>query len=298
MARAYDTATPRTQPEGVQVAGIFDLLKLGQMIGRNFDDVADAARRGDPGAWFDNRVFLGLDNNPRVEIPDAFYNGPLEWFPEVKALEQEGPTLQEYLSGTEVGDMLGSSVADYRVGLTRLPGYNAGARAPIYSETGELRRPGLLAINEGFANRPNDINRLLEHEGTHVAQDILEPASGGGTTRDFTERLTQYFDDNNVGPQNFRFETVDMLPVDQRDKIDLLRYIHAAGEAEARAAERAYLDEAFGMRPPTREDYARNEYGLPFRTDLMYNLTPEVGQAATNYWYQLHPTPFNTPRGE
>lgn len=294
MARAYDTATPRTQPEGVQVAGIFDLLKLGQMLGRNFDDVADAARRGDPGAWFDNRVFMGIDDNPRVEIPDAFYNGPLEWFPEQKALEQEGPTLQEYLSGTEVGDMLGDTVADYRVGLTRMPNYNAGARPPSYSETGELTRPGLLAISENFANRPNEIKRLLEHEGTHVAQNVLRPASGVGTNRDFMLRLVPYFEMSGTGPvPNYERVTRDMLPVDQQHNADLLRYIHAAGEAEARAAERAYVDEAFGTRPPTREDYSRNQYGLPFRTDLMYNLTPEVQDAAIENWYRMNPSPFN-----
>lgn len=290
MARAYDTATPRTQPEGVQVAGIFDLLKLGQMLGRNFDDVADAARRGDPGAWFDNRVFLGIDNNPRVEIPDAFYNGPLDWFPNEDALRQDAPSLQEYLSGSEVGDIFGGSVSDYGIGYMPAPNFDGGVIPPTYGPTGNLEERGLLAISDEFMNNLLNTRRLLEHEGTHVAQEVFTPSSGLGTNPGFMERLTQYLDDQGVGPENFRSETINMLSPSERGRINELRYIQSAGEAESRAAERAYLNEAFGTRPPTREDYARNPYGLPFRFDLMYNLTPETRSAAQQYWDYLNPT--------
>lgn len=296
MARAYDTATPRTQPEGVQVAGIFDLLKLGQMLGRNFDDVADAARRGDPGAWFDNRVFMGIDNNPRVEVPDAFYGGDLPRFDTLRGLVEEGPTLQEYIRNAPAGDLLGDAAADYKVGMSPLPGYEAGINPPEYVDlrdgTRRLLQPGYLSINEAYAGQPNQIRRLLEHEGTHVAQDVLRPESGSGATQNFMLRLSRYLDDTGIIP-NFSQETMNMLPVQQRDKTGLLQYIHAAGEAEARAAERAYLDEAFGARAPTREDYSRNQYGLPFRTDLMYNLTPEMRAAAEQHWRDVNPTAFN-----
>lgn len=288
MARAYDTATPQSQPQGVQIAGIFDLLKLGQMLGRNVDDVAEAARAGDPGAWADNRAFMGLTNRPEVEIPDAFYGGDLPRFGSLNEMIDSGPTLQEYLSDTQGGEILGDVLSDYRVGRAPVAqqGFTAGATSPTYVDlpdgTRRLLQQGFVVVDENVD--PSDVRQLMAHEGTHVAQREL--GSPQGTNLGDADLMAQYFSETGTGPvPDFRSELMSMVPRNEISKLPRLSYIHSAGEAQSRAAQRRAGNEGLLSMMPTREDYAWNPYGLPFRSDLVYENYPETLESALD-WYR------------
>ena len=286
MARVGDSAAPeRRPPSGVQVAGIFDLLRLAELLGRNVDDVADAARAGDPGAWADNRVFMGLTNRPEVEVPDAFYAGDLPRFGSINEMMQSGPTLEEYLSSAPGGELLGSALADYRVGRAPTPGFEAGATPATYVDlqdgTRRLLQPGFVVVNEGVD--PADVRSLMAHEGTHVAQQVL--GSPQGSTFNDADLLSMYFSSTGTGPvPGFRRELASMVPPNQAGDIPRLAYIHSMGEAQSRAAQRRAGNEGLLSMMPTREDYAWNPYGLPFRSDLVYENYPETLQSAKDWW--------------
>ena len=290
MARVGDdVAPPRRAPEGVQIAGIFDLLKLAELLGKNVDDLADAARSGDPGAWADNRVFMGLSNRPEVEVPDAFYGGPLQRFGSINEMMQSGPTLEDYLSsaGAPASDMLGSALADYRIGMAPSPGFSAGVTNPEYVDlpdnTRRLLQPGFLVVNDQVPNTPEALRPLLAHEGTHVAQNVLDAPQG--TNIADASLMSQYFEATGAGPgSTFRQDLKSMLPPIQIGDLDRLAYIHSMGEAQARAAQRRAGDEGLLSMMPTREDYAWNPYGLPFRSDLVYENTPQTLLDAQNWW--------------
>lgn len=288
MAIVRDRAVPsRRAAPGVQVAGIFDLLKLAELLGTKFDDLADAARAGDPGAWADSRVFMGLNDRPAVEVPDAFYNGPLQQFGSINEMVQSGPTLEEYLSGAPAGDMLGGSLADYRVGMAPSPGFEAGVTAPQYVDlsngTRRLLQPGFMVVNDQIPNTSEALRPLLAHEGTHVAQDVLN--SPRGTNIADASLLSQYFEATGAGPgANYRQELRATLPPNQMGDLDRLAYIHSYGEAESRAAQRRAGNDGLFSVMPTREDYAWNPYGLPFRSDLLYENTPETLADAQSWW--------------
>lgn len=280
-----DVAPQRRAPEGVQVAGIFDLLRLAELLGRNVDDVAAAARAGDPGAWADNRVFMGLAGRPEVEIPDAFYAGDLPRFGSLNEMMDRGPTLEEYLSGAPAGEMLGGALADYRVGRAPVPGFEAGASPPEYVElqdgTRRLLQPGFVFVDEGVD--PSQIRSLMAHEGTHVAQEVL--GAPQGSTFNDADLLSMYFSSTGTGPvPGFRRELMSMVPQNQVGDVPRLAYIHSMGEAQARAAQRRAGDEGLLSMVPSREDYAWNPYGLPFRSDLVYENYPETLQAAKEWW--------------
>lgn len=286
MSRVGDDIAPaRSAPAGVQVAGIFDLLKLAELLGRNVDDIADAARARDPGAWADNRVFMGLTNRPEVEVPDAFYAGDLPRFGSLNEMMQSGPTLEEYLSSAPAGDLLGSALADYRVGRAPIPGFNAGAAPAEYVElqdgTRRLLQPGFVVVDEGV--NPADVRSLMAHEGTHVAQQVL--GAPQGSTFDDADLLSMYFSSTGTGPvRGFRRELMSMVPQNQIGDVPRLAYIHSMGEAQARAAQRRAGNEGLLSMMPSREDYAWNPYGLPFRSDLVYENYPETLQAAKDWW--------------
>lgn len=286
MARIEDNAVfARRIPQGVQVAGIFDLLRLAQLLGKNVDELAGAARAGDPGAWADNRVFLGLNNRPAVEVPDAFYAGDLPRFGSLNELVDRGPTLEEYLSSAPGGEIFGGLLSDYRVGRAPAPGFEAGATPPSYVDLGNgnrrLLQPGFVVIDEGVD--PANVRPLMAHEGTHVAQDIL--GSPQGTTFNDADLLSMYFNATGTGPMpGFRRELTSMVSPNRASDIPRLAYIHSFGEAEARAAQRRAANEGLLSMMPTREDYAWNPYGLPFRSDLLYENYPETLQAAKDWW--------------
>jgi hypothetical protein len=271
----------------VQVAGIFDLLKLGQLLGTNVDDLARAARANDPGAWADSRVFMGLNNRPAVEVPDAFYGGPLPRFGSINELVQTGPTLEDYLSNAPARDMLGGALSDYRVGMAPSPGFNAGASHPEYvtlqDGSRSLLQPGFVVVSDQVPNTADALRPLMAHEGTHVAQNVL--GSPQGTNIRDASLLSQYFDETGAGAgAGFRSELQSMLPVNQAHELDRLAYIHSYGEAEARAAQRRAGDRGLLSMMPTREDYAWNPYGLPFRSDLLYENDASTLSAARDWW--------------
>lgn len=288
MARVDDTVSPdRRVPEGVQVAGIFDLLRLAELLGRNVDDVAAAARAGDPGAWADNRVFMGLTNRPEVEIPDAFYAGDLPRFGSLNEMMDRGPTLEEYLSGAPAGEMLGGALADYRVGRAPIAnlGFTAGATEPTYVDLGDqgrrLLQQGFVVVDENVD--PADVRSLMAHEGTHVAQQVL--GSPQGSNIKDADLLSQYFSATGTGPvPNFRRELMSMVQPNQMGDVPTLAYLHSLGEAQARAAQRRAGNEGLLSMVPSREDYAFNPYNLPFRSDLVYENYPETLEAAKEWW--------------
>jgi hypothetical protein len=290
MAIVEDQTSPaRRAPEGIQVAGIFDLLRLAELLGQNVDDLADAARAGDPGAWADNRAFIGLRGRPAVEVPDAFYGGPLQQFGSIDEMMQSGPTLQEYLSsaGAPASDMLGDALADYRVGMAPSPGFEAGATPPQYVDlpdgTRRLLQQGFVVVDDRIPNTPEALRPLLAHEGTHVAQSVLDTPSGSNMAD--ANLIAQYFDATGAGPvPQYRQELRSMLPGNRIGQLPRLAYIHSFGEAEARAAQRRAGNEGLLTMMPTREDYAWNPYGLPFRSDLVYENTPQTLEDAKDWW--------------
>jgi hypothetical protein len=271
MAYGTETSSSKRSPDGIQVAGIFDLLKLAEKLGIDATDIASAARRGDPEAWYDNKAFVGPTGRVATEIPSGIDPRDLKTYQNLGDLVQNAPTLEDYMGGTDLGRALGADLSGYKVGVSPLHGgFEAGVTAPSYANLGggerRLVQPGFMAFNPGAAS---DMPGLIEHEVTHIGQNAL--VTPGGTNVSDASLLVDYLDAVNRGQSpNMAKQFEAMVPMNQAGRRPYVKYLHSMGEAEARAAQLRAQNPSLQTAPPNIEQYKWNSTNTPLNSSLFY----------------------------
>ncbi len=278
--------SPQSDPaEGFRVAGIFDLLKMAERLGIDVTDIAGAARRNDPQAWFDNKAFVGPSGRVSVEVPSGIDAGDLQQYPTLGALVQRAPSVEDYLSGSELGRALGPSLSDYKVGVAPLGGsFRAGVTAPEYVDLPDgsrrLLQPGFMAVDPNYMD---DAAGLIEHEMTHVGQNVL--GSPVGTNQADASLLVDYINSIGRSPvEDLPGQIKSLVPPNQAGQVPTMKYLHSMGEAEARAAQVRADNPALQAVAPTVDQYKWNPAELPVNSSLFYENYPGDINLARDWW--------------
>jgi hypothetical protein len=268
----------RSQPEGVQIAGLMDFLELAARMGQKFapeavDEMRAYAKTDPLGFYRSNNLFI----DPRGDLTlnsGVTYAG--RTLPKRGSEEQlrkssaQAVNLATYLNDTQIGDMLRTDFDKINVGRGPVEGnFKAKFSEPTASER------GLLMINE---NIPKDeIPQLFEHELQHAIQFAQKKPQGtnpDAMDNDFMDYLIaeQGLEPSVVTGLDTLARQYGIIPND-------LRYYATRGEAEARAAEGianqvATTGRPLDAPPPTRF-YTTLPRHMPvtgFDARLMYDI--------------------------
>ena len=226
----------RSQPEGVQVAGLMDFLELATRLGRKFaPEVIDEMRtyaKSDPlGLYKENSIFVDPRGDLTLNSGPTYAGRPIPKRDDLEKLRKssaQAVNLATYLNDTEIGNLLRPEFDQINVGRAPAMGnYAASFTPPTASER------GLLMINEAM---PKDqIPQLFEHELQHAIQFAQKKPQGANP-----DMLADDFMDYMVAERGLdptAAQKLDTLARQYGINPQDLRYYAARGEGEARAAE-------------------------------------------------------------
>lgn len=280
--------------EGVRTAGLLDLAKLLEYLGnrtsaRTLSSIKRGAKADPEGFYSDDGLFVDPRDRLMKDTGPTYQGKPLKQYPSLRALNEEAPTLEQYLNGTEIGDVFGKDLGNIRVGTAELPaGFRAGYTAPqgfVDPATGRFRtvQNGFLALSK---DAPSDeIGPLFEHEMQHTFQGLLDMPRGSNL-------------DEMAGPMVEYLQEVGQLRPAQLARIDraaemqgsskpYMRYSATTGEAEARAAERRFANRQGGydVGVPRESDYLWTHQGPRLQKSMLFDL-PQDTQEGFNAWWK------------
>lgn len=279
----------RTQPEGVQLAGLMDFLELAARAGLKFvpEEVADlrAYAKSDPlGLYKERSVFVDPRGDLTINSGPTYKGRPIPKRDDIKKLRKssaQAVNLATYLNDTEIGNLLRPEFDQINVGrVPELGKYAAAFVNPTASER------GLLVINESVPKE--QIPLLFEHELQHAIQYAQKKPEGAEP-----DRLDNDFMDYMITERGLEPSIVSGLDTLARQygmKPNDLRYYATRGEAEARAAEgvaeQVYSTGKQMDAPPPTRFYTTLPHHLPlteFDKGLMYDLPQNVYADYTPY---------------
>jgi hypothetical protein len=226
----------RTQPEGVQLAGLMDFLELAARAGLKFvpEEVADlrAYAKSDPlGLYKERSVFVDPRGDLTINSGPTYKGRPIPKRDDIEKLRKssaQAVNLATYLNDTEIGNLLRPEFDQINVGRApAMSNYAASFTPPTASER------GLLMIDE---NMPKDqIPQLFEHELQHAIQFAQGKPQGANP-----DMLDNEFMDYMISQRGL--DPVIAARLDRQAGLygiprGELRYYATRGEGEARAAE-------------------------------------------------------------
>lgn len=288
----------RERPEeGVRVAG---LMSLAEMVARGLLKVdpadAKAAARtleGRDELWNQSRVFVDPMKRLTYDSGVTYEGKPLPTAQSLRGMMEggEGQSIREYLDGTQLGDMLAQDplasahMDNTRLSVTGLPGsFEAGYTPASMFKSGDSYRivqPGFIAIN---AN--SDAARhagYFEHELQHMLQNIFGHSRGTNLDEMSGPRIDFLTQTGRLDPQ--RVSELDEFAKQNKTSLDYNRYLHAFGEAEARAAERATQHRALQALRPGADRYTWTSDGTRVNAGLLFDV-PEYDDADFSKWWK------------
>lgn len=255
-APSRPSARLREKPKATPV-GLLNLLDAAKTLGGKFVKAADMAVTDGPQMdprelWNDYQVYKDPTGSWILDVgPLAPVGKPLKSYPSTTHLQNQGESLRDYLSGTELGETLGPRLDNYRVGYapTLGDGFNAGVSPPETSMLGKLY-PGFLAVGSHLKGQDGTWP-LMEHELQHILQNVTDAPVGTG---DGATKEIAYLRAIGQLPDDFSKRVAQAATVNKKDT-EFQRYLQSFGEVEARlAADR--LDPAKAAKRPDAFDYA------------------------------------------
>lgn len=284
MLLDYVAREPRAEEEGVRVAGLLDIVKLAQVLGRSIDGPAVKAMRDeaiyDPGlAYETSKTFIDPISRLMVDTGPTYEGKRLREYQSLSSLMSRGQSLTDYLKGTPMGDALAPHMPDIRVGVTEMSGFEGGFGPP------KDGRPGVLAISSNVdkARLPG----IFEHEMQHVYQHLLDMPRGT-TPDEMSDEMMQYLIEAGV-VRPAMSARIDRAAADQGVTRGAARYMSTIGEAEARAAQVRQDNLSGGLRyehlgRPSVEQYSWTGDGYDPRMNFF--ALPQDADTGFRQWWQ------------
>lgn len=291
----YADTTPGTMtrdPNATRVAGLLDLEAMLKLLGTAYrkTDLAAikrAAKAAPEELYGDEKMFVDPRGRLMYDTGMTYTGKPLPQSESLNELMQQGNTLQDYLSDTEIGGLLGSHLKDIHVGQTNLPaGYAAGFTPPTYVNlsdgTRRVLQPGFLAV--GKSTPAHAVAPLFEHEMQHAYQGLLGMPQGTNLDAMSGDMVTYLQEIGALRPA--QLSRIDKLATETGASKPFTRYSATTGEAEARAAEiraeRQMLGQTLGV--PTPSDYLWTHGNPTLSQNMLFDITPDVEQGFQQWW--------------
>ena len=286
----------RTAPEdgSYQVAGLLDVVKLLSRLGTpNADDLVRVQREAatlDPrGAFNDTRTFIDPRGRLMMDTGQIYEGKPLKSFNSLNALVDNAPTLDEYLAGTEIGDMFAPEFSRIKIGQAPLGGgFEAGLTNPtgFVDKAGNFQtvQPGFLVVNSSVPK--SKIPELVEHETQHGIQYVQRGPQGANFDAMSNDFMDYYQEQGIVSPQ--LRAAIDAEALQAGVSRPEYRYMSTTGEAEARVPQRQILMRAEGVDPgmPSAADYAWTGRGYEINPRNLFDLVEDPQEGFSNWWKQ------------
>lgn len=284
--------------EGVRVAGLINLAEMvarGMLKGIDPADAKAAARTlaGRDELWDQGRVFVDPMKRLTYDSGVTYEGKPFPTAQSLRGMMEggEGQSIREYLDGTQLGDTLAQDplaathMDNTRLAVTGLPGnFGAGYTPASMFKSGEGYRvvqPGFIAIN---ANKDAALHPgYFEHELQHMLQGIFGQTRGTNLDEVSDPRVEYLTQAGLLDPQHL--SELDQFAKQNKTSLDYNRYLHAFGEAEARAAERATQHPALQTMRPSADRYTWTSDGTRVNAGLLFDV-PQYDDADFSKWWK------------
>lgn len=292
MLLDYATQEKRAPQDGVQVAGLLDLAKLLEYIGNPATAKTIATMKGGVKAapeqfYQENGLFLDPRGRLTKDTGPTYVGRPLPEQPTLAGVLENGPTLEDYLQGTEAGDIFGRDFRNIKVGVTKLPSrYDAGFTGPkgftAADGTYQVSEPGYLVINNKIP--PEKRGALFEHEMEHGYQDVLGMPRGTNQDEMSNDMVSYLIQAGLMRPA--QAARIDAAAAAQGASKPYMRYSSAMGEAAARASEARYraMEQGYDVGIPREAEYTWTHDGPQISRDMLFDIPQDTEQAFKLWW--------------
>lgn len=294
MLLDYATQEPQRQDHSgdIRVAGLLDLASLLKYLDNPTSAKAlstiKSGTKTDPEQFYrEHGLFIDPRNRLMKDTGSTYQGRELPQFNSLRALVEEGPTLEEYLQGTEAADVFGRDLRHVKVGATDLSGnMMAGYTAPQGFTMGDGTyrnlQDGFLVLNRSLDRAHR--GPAFEHEMQHAYQNIL--GQPRGTTLDeMSDSMMDYLTEiGAIRPaQDARITAAARK---QRASIPYMRYASTTGEAEARAAEVRHdaRSQGYHVGIPQEGEYTWTHEGPTLSRSMLFDLPQDIQEGYSEWW--------------